>query len=181
MTPDPVYERLLQISWRRKLTEAEAAELQAWLAAHPDLRAQWADEANLNEFLEALPVAPVPSNFTSRVLREVERQEAAEARVEGKTWHFWNWRLPWLPRATFAAIVLGSGLLVYRQHKISQRYIHELQIQQEQARLAGDLATLATVGGTMPSEVLTNYDAIRLMTSVNSKPRPDAEILRLLE
>src|SRR5437868_14725535 len=105
MTPDPVYQRLLEISWRRKLTDAEAAELQACLAAHPEVQVEWADEANLNELLEALPVAPVPSNFTSRVLRELERQEAAEARVpQGKPWHFWNWRLRWLPRAGFAAI-----------------------------------------------------------------------------
>src|SRR4051812_31797086 len=174
MTPDPVYHRLLEISWRRKLTDAEAAELQALLAAHPEVQAEWADEANLNELLEDLPVAPVPSNFTSRVLRELERQEAGEARAsQGKTRRFWNWHLPWLPRAAFAAIVLGSGLLVYRQHTVN---VHVTQL-----RLASDLATLAAAGGTMPSQVLTNYDAIRLMTAVNAKPTGDPEILRLLE
>src|SRR5205807_2255871 len=113
MTPDPLYERLLEISWRRKLTEAEAAELQAFLAGHPETQEEWADNANLNELLEiGLPAVPVPSNFNSRVLRELERQEAVEARAgaaKGKRWHFWNWRLRSLPRAGFAAIVLGSG------------------------------------------------------------------------
>ncbi len=35
---NPVYQRLLELSWRRKLTDAETAELQAWLAANPDAR-----------------------------------------------------------------------------------------------------------------------------------------------
>jgi anti-sigma factor RsiW len=174
MTPDPLYERLLEISWRRELTEAEAAELHHLLAAHPDLHGQWAEDADLNELLEALPVAPVPSNFTSRVLRELEREEAAEARIPAnKTSRFWNRAMRWLPRAAFTAIVFGSGLLVYRQHTLEVVHEHE--------RLGKDLATLAEAGGTMPSEVLTNYDAIRLMTAVNTKTTADAEILKLLE
>jgi anti-sigma factor RsiW len=175
MTPDSVYQRLLEISWRRKLSDAEAAELQACLAAHPEVQAEWMDDANLNELLEALPVAPVPSNFTSRVLQELERQEAAEGQAaKGKpSWRFWDWRLRLLPRAGLAAIVLGSGLLVYHQH--------QLAVKTEQITLGSDLATLAAAGGAMPSEVLTNYDAIRLMTAVNAKPTADADILRLLE
>ena len=171
MTPDPLYQRLLEISWRRELTAAEAAELQALLAAHPELQKQWGEEANLNELLEALPVAPVPSNFTSRVLRELDRHTAVEARMPGRArWQFWNWRMPWLPRAGFAAIVLGSGVLAYHQHTIAVRQ-----------ELGRDLAKLSEAGGMMPSEVLTNYDAIRLMTAVNEKPTADPEILRLLE
>jgi hypothetical protein len=62
---------------------------------------------------------------------------------------------------------------VYHQHIVNGHLA--------KVRLASDLATLAAAGGTMPSEVLTNYDAIRLMTAVNAKPNADAEILRLLE
>jgi len=36
MNPDSTYQRLREIGWRRPLTEAEQAELRAWLAAHPD-------------------------------------------------------------------------------------------------------------------------------------------------
>src|SRR5438874_9233745 len=106
MARDPFYEKLLAISWRRKLTETEAAELQAWLVAHPELQGEWQEEAHLNDLLEALPDAPMASNFTARVLAEVERQERSEARDRGKSRRFWNWRFPWLPRAAFAAVVL---------------------------------------------------------------------------
>src|SRR5437879_8108066 len=138
MAPDPFYRKLLEISWRRKLTESEAAELQAWLAAHPEIHAEWQEEAQLNELLEALPDAPMPSNFTARVLAEVEREEKLQARAGGSSWRFWNWPFRWLPRAAFAAVVLGSGLLAYHQHVIAR----------ERRELAVDLAKLAAVGST---------------------------------
>ena len=115
MTNDPIYNRLRELSWRRKLTAAEAAELQAWLAAHPEARADWEAEAGLNEALGRLPDAPVPSNFTARVLQAVEREAAAELRRR-RTWQVWlRWR--WLPKAAVAAVVLGAGLVSYQQVK----------------------------------------------------------------
>ncbi len=80
MSNDPTYNRLRELSWRRKLTGAEEAELRAWLAAHPDAQADWEAEAGLNAALGRLPDAPVPSNFTARVLQAVEREAAAELR-----------------------------------------------------------------------------------------------------
>src|SRR5207245_11557933 len=121
----------------------------------------------------ALPDAPMPSNFTARVLAEVEREEKLQARAGGSSWRFWNWRFRWLPRAAFAAVVLGSGLLAYHQHVIAR----------ERRELAVDLAKLAAVGST-PSEILTNYAAICLMTAVNERPAAataDTDILRLLQ
>ena len=41
MINDPTYTRLRELSWQRKLTPAEAAELRAWLEAHPEARADW--------------------------------------------------------------------------------------------------------------------------------------------
>jgi anti-sigma factor RsiW len=177
MTPDPLYERLLETSWRRKLTETELAELQTFLTAHPELQAQWETEANLNQLLDGLTEAPLPSNFTSRVLAELDRQTAAEARNQAKAGRFWSWRARWLPRAAFAAVVVGSGLLAYRQHSLMVREHVEYVQHQE---LANDLAKLAPVG-SVPSQILTNYDAIRLMSAVSTKPTADTEILRLLE
>jgi hypothetical protein len=36
MGTDPFYEKLQEISWRRKLSSAEERQLREWLAAHPD-------------------------------------------------------------------------------------------------------------------------------------------------
>src|SRR5262245_27418143 len=104
---DPLEKKLREISWRRKLSPAEEAELRAWLATHPDAEAEWKAEAGLNEILERLPNAPVPTNFTARVLEAIEREEAAEARRRE-----WKWRLL-LPRAAVAAVIFTVAGLGY--------------------------------------------------------------------
>ena len=74
MNHDPTETRMRELSWRRKLTSAEQAELDAWLAAHPEAAAQWQEEAALNALLEQLPGATVPSNFTARVMQDIDRE-----------------------------------------------------------------------------------------------------------
>src|SRR5262245_543785 len=102
---DPL--KLQEAGWRRKLTPAEEAELQAWLAKHPEAQADWKAEVGLNEGLRGLPDAPMPSNFTARVLQAVEREEAAAGRP-ALTWKStWNWLLP---KAAFVAAVFGVAL-----------------------------------------------------------------------
>jgi len=58
MNDDPLLHPLIETSWRRKLTEAEMRELEAWLAAHPEALVKWQSEAALNEALDALGVKP---------------------------------------------------------------------------------------------------------------------------
>src|ERR1035441_8301460 len=104
MTDDPIYNRLRELSWRRKLTNAEEAQLRALLAAHPEAQADWDTEASLNAALGRLPDVPVTSNFTARVLQQVEREAATELRQGEPKWQFWR-RLRWLPKVAFATIV----------------------------------------------------------------------------
>ena len=96
MTNDPIYNHLRELSWRRKLTGAEEAQLRVWLAAHPGAQADWDTEAGLNSALGRLPDVPVPSNFTARVLQEVQSGAAAELRLDERKWQFWR-RRRWLP------------------------------------------------------------------------------------
>ncbi len=65
---DPLFNKLREASWRRPLTASEEAELRAWLAAHPEARAEWESDTALNDLLSRVPNAPVPTNFTTRVL-----------------------------------------------------------------------------------------------------------------
>ena len=121
MTNDPIYNRLRELSWRRKLTADEAAELRAWLATHPEAQADWEAEAGLNEALGRLPDVPVPSNFTARVLQASSRKRAAELRRQRGKWQVWlRWR--WLPKVAVAAVVLVAGLVSYQQvAKVARR------------------------------------------------------------
>ena len=163
MKDNELHSKLRESSWRRKLTETEQAELRAYLAANPDARADWEMESALNAALTRLPDAPVPSNFTARVLQAVEREEA---RPRAWSWR-WNWHTL-VPRVAFAAVVITFTGLAFQHHEIySQR-----------ATLARNVA-LVTGGQSMPSpEALENFDAIRRM----SQPQhADDELLALMQ
>jgi anti-sigma factor RsiW len=164
MKNDPLYQRLLERSWRRELTETEAAELRAWLAVHPEAQADWTLEEGLNSALRGLPNAPVSSNFTALVMQAVER-EAARARPS--IWRRWQPRLLWIPRIALAAVVVESGLLSYHHFQRTQR-----------VQYAESVVTVSEVASLPGPEILENFDAIRAM---KQSPPADEELIALLK
>lgn len=166
MNHDPVYNRLRELSWRRELTGAEQAELRAYLAGHPEARADWEAEAGLNAGLNRLPEAPVSSNFTARVLQAVERESTAteRERAPGLT-RIWWWRV-FVPRAATALIVVGAGWFGYERYQAEQ-----------EAKWVESLAVVATVE-TMPNTVLEDFEAI---SRLSPTPAADEELLALNE
>ena len=169
MTNDPRYQHLLELSWRRKLTPAEEAELQACIAAHPGAQADWEAEVGLTEALGRLPDAPVPSNFTARVLQAAEREAAAEAR---RKLAWLPWLTPrWLPRVAFGAIVLGAGLLSYHEARDVRR-------DQRVSTIGLSLEKDSKVSPVPSPDILQNFDAIRAM---NRTPPADVELLSLFQ
>jgi hypothetical protein len=166
MTNDPIYNHLREESWRRKLTNAEEAELRTWLATHPEARADWQAEAGLNAGLGRLPDAPVPSNFTARVLQAVEREAAAELRRPQGNWLTWLW-LRWLPGAALAAMVVGVGLLSFHQVQSAHR-----------KKLVESVAAVSAVSSLPSPDILKDFDAIR---ALNPNPAPDEQLLVVLQ
>ncbi len=162
MNQDPVYQRLRELSWRRPLTESEQAELRAWLAAHPEAQAGWEVEKQLSAMLQQLPDAPVPSNFTARVLQAAGKETAAAGRRPGFQ-RAWRWR-GFLARTAAAVVVIGLGLFAYHRY--------------EAHRLAVDVGIVAAVPEVPKLEVLEDFEAIRRL---GSAPRPDEELLALLQ
>jgi hypothetical protein len=157
MKGEPIQNPWRELIWRRKLTEAERAELQA----QPDTHAALELESRLTEELARLPDTPVPSNFTALVLQATDREEG---RRRPRVWH-WGWRVL-VPRLAVALAVIGIAGLTYQRHEFNQR-----------ARLARNVALLA---GTQPLpsvEALKNFNAILRM----SQPRADEELLALLQ
>ena len=162
MINDPTYIRLRELSWRRKLTVGEEAELRAWLAAHPEAQTEWENEDALTAALGQLPDVPVASNFTARVLQAVERE--ATARRPRPAWRLLPPR--WLPRAAFAGSLVGAGLVCY------------LVIQNgERKKLADSVAAVADVSSLPSPEILEDFDAIRVS---NPAPTPDEPLLLAL-
>ncbi|MGB7767791.1 MAG: hypothetical protein WBN22_02935 [Verrucomicrobiia bacterium] len=160
MKSEPIQNLLRELVWRRKLTDAERAELRA----QPEAQADWELESRLTEGLARLPDAAVPSNFTARVLQAVEREELPAARKSDGRW--WHWPAL-LPRAAVtAAVAVFAGLAI--QH-------HELNAQR--AQLAQSVALMAEAQPLPSVEALKNFNAIQRM----SQPRADEELLALLK
>ena len=166
MKHDPVHERLRETLWRRPLTAAETAELRAWLAAHSGTQADWAAEQQLSRAVRRLADAPVPSNFTARVLQDVERATAASSRPTsaGRSW----WRsLGWLPKLATACAVVGLSVLSLHQYRVVSR-----------ERMAQSVAVLAEAGPLPSTDVLQDFDAICRLAQT---PPADEELLALMQ
>ena len=161
---DSLYSRLRETSWRRKLTPAEEAELRSWLAAHPEQQSEWERETALNELLGRLPDAPVPSNFTARIL-DVATGSSAGLRRRRSIWN-WSWR-SFLPRAAVAGVVLVLGLSFYRQHEVTRR-----------VELAHRIANVSDMVAVPSPEALQDFDTVRRL---NQTPSADEELLALLQ
>ena len=166
MKSDPLFQRLREAAWRRKLTSAEEAELRSLLARDPQAQADWQAERRLTETLAELPPAPVPGNFTARVLGAVERENRRGSARPG--WALFQWLLRWLPRTAAAILVLGVGLLVY-EHDVSSR---------RTARRAQDLVIVSELPPVASPDLLENFDAVQAMGQTASA---DNELIQLLQ
>jgi anti-sigma factor RsiW len=160
---DPVYQRLREIAWRRKLTEAEEVELRAWLAAHPEAAAECEVELALSDALAKLPDASMPTNFAARVLREIEREEMRPA--SQRDWR-WFWR-SLVPRTAVAMLVIGGSFAGYHQYRDHQR-----------KAVGKSLLAVAEVKSMPTTDVLMNFDAIQ---KLNTESVADQELLALFK
>jgi anti-sigma factor RsiW len=159
------YNQWKEKNWRSALTAAEEAEMSAWLAEHPDLQRDWETEVRLTKAIKGLPDAPVPSNFTARVLEAAERERSAQKwpRVPA-----WRWVLrSLLPQTAVAAVVLGIGFFGYQQHETAQR-----------AAVAQGVKVVTSVASLPSPEILQDFDTIRQM---GTTPGPDPELIALMK
>ena len=166
---DPLYHQLRELSWRRKLTDAEEAQLRALLAAHPEAQTEWQADVSLNQVLERLPDVPLASNFTSRVLQAVERAAGDQSQKKGKAWgKLWWPSLGWLPKAAVAAMVLCAVLLGHHHHRVNVR-----------TQIAQSLPKVSSVISLSSPEVWENFSVINQLS--HTPPQPDRELLALMK
>lgn len=150
MNSDPVHQRLREIAWRRRLTPAEQAELQAWLAAHPEAQAEVEQDAALDAALAGRGDAPVPSNFTVRVMQAIEADARREARPVARPGNWWR---KLVPRFAIAALVLSVSALAYRQYLIGKQ--KELSVAAKEIAGAQPLSSVT---------VIEDFEVIRSLT-----------------
>ena len=135
-----------------RLSSEQEAQLQAYLAGHPQDQAAWEEEASLSQVLRQLPAAPVSSNFTARVLEAVRREASGSARSRAGNR---RWFSQWLPKAAVAAAAIGLGLFTYERHQAEQRQ-----------ELARSLAEVSRLAESPPLDLLENFDAIQRLAQV---------------
>ena len=165
---DPLFQQLLEISWQRRLTDAEQAQLRAYFEAHPEAAEEWLLESGLTQALDELPTVPVSSNFTARVLQAVELEEATAARAREKNRRF-GWPVfKWAPQTAAAALVLGIGIFSYQQHQVQAR-----------SSMAHNVLAVSQVVSASNPELMENFDVIRKLS--DPQPKADTEILALLK
>jgi len=158
------YKTLLEKRWRQKLTAAEEASMRAWLAQHPESKAEWDLETQLSEALEKLPDAPVPSNFTARVLQAIEATEPRPSTQSRRPWFF----RVLLPRAAVATVILGLALL-YHEHTAATA---------KRAELVRGVKVVVGVPSLPSPEILQDFDTIRQMPASTG---PDQELIALMK
>jgi anti-sigma factor RsiW len=148
------------------IASAKQAELRAWLATHPAAQADWELEARLTAALRRLPDAPVPANFTARVLQAVEREAALAERERAGFWRALDWRR-WLPRTAMGAAAVAAVLVSLQLYQAHTR-----------ARLGRSLALISNFAPALPPDSLANFDSVRRLSPA---PGADTELLALLQ
>ena len=124
-------------------------------------------EARLTDALSKLPSAPVPSNFTARVLEAIALEESRLARSAQTQGGRWNWR-GWLPRVAVTAAVLLLASVGFYQHEASRN----------RAEMAKSLSLVASAKVVPSVDVLENLDVIQRM---NQPAHADTELLAALQ
>ncbi len=159
MKDKPISDELRELLWRRSLSDAE--RLRA--GDRPETQAELELEARLNAALEQLPAAPVPSNFTARVLQAIDL-EASRPADRG-----WRWALPrWMPRLAVTAAVVAVSALSWQHHEVvKQRFA-----------LARSVVAVAESSALPGVEALKNYEVIQRMGEAQ---QPDEKLLALMQ
>jgi len=162
---DAFYKELVEASWHRKLTPAEEAQLQSWLAIHPEEQAHWEEEVALNDFLKQLPQAPLSSNFTAQVMQAFDAETREIARLAEQPW-WMQWARRLAPKLAAAGLVLICGLVILQQ-----------QHQPSQGEAIRDVVSFAEVAQVLPNPViLQDFDTIKNLRSAS-----DEELLAVLQ
>lgn len=146
------YQELLEAGWRGELTPAALDRLEEGLAARPELRTRWDEEIGLNQLLDRMPEAPVPSNFTALVLDEARRQSASPVSRPflGELWA----RLFANPAVGIAwvAVMVCLGWLAVEQAQTHSEW-----------RRNSELAAFFKAAAPSDPAMLQDFDAIRLL------------------
>lgn len=163
---DENFQKIKEAGWRRALDRDEDAALQKFLAAHPEAKAAWREEAALNQLLQRLPATPVSSNFTARLM------QAVQTAPPRRTWRDWFAPAEWLPanrswRVAMCSMIVASGLFSFHEYQVLY-----------QIRMARQLASVSRMATLPPVDWLKDFDTIN---QINQVKVADDDLLAALQ
>lgn len=163
---DSDYERIKELSWKRKLDSQEQQQLDDLLSENPERKLDWKDEHVLNQLLKGLSDVPISSNFTSRVLQTAQRTQSTPTR----RFHFalpqW-FRIGWAPTGIAAMLLLSLGLFSVHQHQVSER-----------SQFARSIVSVSRIAAIPEMDWLGDFETIERMSKVQVA---DSDLLEALE
>jgi anti-sigma-K factor RskA len=167
---EPVKNDFIELSWRQRLTDAERASLQEYLAAHPEAKADCEAESQLSRLLEKLPEAPpVASNFTARVMQAVERETEVQTRERNTGGWRWVSLRVWLARTVTACVVVGAVFFGLYEHQLGERRM-----------MAQNVAKLAEAYSAASPVSTEDFDPISRLGS-EAPAKPDTDLIALMQ
>ncbi len=150
------YLELLETARRRRLTSAEEALLQSYLATNPEAQREWDEEQGLNQLLGQLDDVPMSSNFTARVLQAAQRESSPAPTTRRASWFESLLSFLHAHRIATATAVLVSALLLMQQYR-----------HRERTRVVDSLANLPNI------EALQDFEAIARLSQVRGSVDDD--------
>ena len=152
---------------RGELSETERRDLEHRMEIDSELRDRFEMEQSLEQLLERLPNAPVATNFTSRVMQEVAREQR-NAVAPKRAW----WRIPFVRLASGLAVVVVAGVLSVSQYRKSE--------EREMVRSVESFTRIASAMSEKPALVFSDFEAIANL-AVPADSELDLELLVALQ
>lgn len=152
-------DELVRLSAKRELTPEDESRLEIYFTANPQARAEWEEERALTRAVQSLPDLPVSSNFTARVLQEVDLEDRTMARAGNRS-AWWSRLWPKLGWATAALLLTTLGI----QYHTAQKQ-----------KIVVDLVRISQA----PADVLQDFEVINRLRQASAPS--DEELLLALQ
>jgi hypothetical protein len=161
---------LIRRALRGMLSEQEQRQFIERLERDASLRRAYDQELGLERLLDALPNAPVSTNFTSLVLEAVRTEERTTPRLPQLGW----FRFRFTRVSAGLAVVFVAGLLTLQQYRKVER--------NEMAQSVSAFSEVASVISeeTSPAAVFQDFEAIQQL-SLPPESELDLDLLFALQ
>ena len=160
---------LMERARLRTLSPEDEHRLQEFLEADPGVWPDWEEDMALSRVLDAMPDAPLASNFSARVMLAVEQEERSSSTARPRPGLAW-WSRHWVARLGLVSSVAIIVAIGWQQHQQQKR---------ERSQIAESVATISEVASVPSVEILRDFDVIQSLDAVPPAETVEADLTLL--